>query len=196
MPTTDYQIQAIGDVYALALIREAEKQNALGEITDDLRGIEELLGADENFRRFTEALTIGEEERLCSLEKIFSGRVHPLTLNTIKALARRDRLMFLRAFVTGFFAILRKMGGLIDAYVVSAAELPAAAMQRIKDALARIFTKTVDLHVKIDPTLVGGITLTIGDTLFDASVATQLKKLEDQLQRTNQLKLESVVSEY
>jgi F-type H+-transporting ATPase subunit delta len=196
MPTTNYQVQAIGDVYAQALINEAQKQNALNEVTDDIRGLDELLRANEGFRRFAEALTIGEDERLASLDRIFSGRVHTLTLNTLKAITRRDRLMFLRAFVASFFAIIRKMGGIIDAYLTCASQLPEASLRRVNDALARIFAKTVELHVKIDPVLVGGITLTIGDTLFDASVATQLKRLEEQLQHTDHLKLESAVSQY
>jgi F-type H+-transporting ATPase subunit delta len=196
MPTIDYKIQSIGAVYALALYREAQKQNALAEVTDDVRGIGELLRSNETFRRFTEALTIGEEERLTSLDNIFSGRVHTLTLNALKALARRDRLMFLAAFVSAFSTLLRKMGGIIDAYLVSAFELPPAALQRVSDALARIFAKTVELQVKMDPALVGGVTLTVGDTLFDASVATRLKKLQEQLQHTNRLKVETAVGNY
>jgi F-type H+-transporting ATPase subunit delta len=196
MPTTDYKVQSIGAVYAQALIREAQKQNALEEVTEDVRGIGELVRGDETFRRFIEALFIGEEERLTSLDKIFSGRVHVLTLNTLKALARRDRLMFLSAFASEFNTLLRKMGGIIDATLVSAFELPPTALQRVQNALTRIFAKTVELQVKIDPALVGGVALTVGDTLFDASVATQLKKLQDQLQRTNQLKVETAVSNY
>jgi F-type H+-transporting ATPase subunit delta len=196
MPTTDFQIQAIVSVYAEALIHEAQKQNVLEDIIEDIRGIDELLRGDETFRRFTEALTIGEDERLSSLDKIFSGRVHVLTLNTLKAMSRRDRFMFLPAFLKAFNTLLRKMDGIIDAYLTTAAELPQATLDRIKSSLAGILNKTVELHVKVAPALVGGITLTVGDTLFDASVATQLKKLEDQLQRTNQLKLESAVSEH
>jgi len=194
MSDSSSHIQAIGTIYAQALINEAQKQNALEEITEDVRGIGELLSTNDTFRAFTQALTIGEDERLASLDKIFSGRIHVLTLNILHALSRRDRLIFLQGFVDGFAAILKKMSGIVDADLVSAVELRPDAIQRVKEALSRSLGKAVDVHVKIDPALIGGITLTIGDTLIDGSVATQLHKLEDQLKHSGRVKMESVVA--
>ena len=193
MPDSKLHIEVIGTIYAQALINEAQKQNALGEVTEDVRGIGELLRTNDAFRAFTEALTIGEEERLASLEKIFSGRIHILTLNTLRALSQRDRLIFLRGFVDGFEAILKKMTGVVDANLVTAVELRPEAIQRVREALGRSLAKAVELHVTIDPALVGGITLTIGDTLIDGSVATQLHKIEEQLKQ-GRVNLETMVS--
>ena len=194
MPDSKSHIQAIGTIYAQALINEAQKQNALEEITEDVRGIGELLSTNDTFRAFTQALAIGEDERLASLEKIFSGRIHALTLNVLKALARRDRLMFLQGFVDGFAAILRKMENIVDVSLATATELRPEAVQRVREALSRSLGKTVDIHVTVDPALVGGITLAIGDTLIDGSVATQLHKIEDQLKNSGRVKMESVVT--
>jgi len=193
VPDSKLHIEVIGTIYAQALINEAQKQNALGEVTEDVRGIGELLRTNDAFRAFTEALTIGEEERLASLEKIFSGRIHILTLNTLRALSQRDRLIFLRGFVDGFEAILKKMTGVVDANLVTAVELRPEAIQRVREALGRSLAKAVELHVTIDPALVGGITLTIGDTLIDGSVATQLHKIEEQLKQ-GRVNLETMVS--
>ena len=193
MPDSQLHIEVIGTIYAQALINEAQKQNALGEVTEDVRGIGELLRTNDAFRAFTEALTVGEEERLASLEKIFSGRIHILTLNTLRALSQRDRLIFLRGFVDGFEAILKKMTGVVDANLVTAVELRPEAVGRVREALSRSLAKAVELHVTIDPALVGGTTLTIGDTLIDGSVATQLHKMEEQLKQ-GRVNLETMVS--
>jgi F-type H+-transporting ATPase subunit delta len=193
MADNDFQVESIGEVYAQALINEAQKQNALAEVTDDVRGIGQLLRENKAFLGFTQALTIGEEERLRSLDKIFSGRVHPLTLQVLLSISRRDRLMFLNGFVSGFEAILKKMGGHIDAAIVSAKELSPAVVDRVKQGVGKSLGKTVDVTVKVDPSLIGGMTLTIGDTLIDGSVATQLEKLKEQLKRGGKLKAESVI---
>jgi F-type H+-transporting ATPase subunit delta len=195
MPDRDTQFTALGAVYAQALINEARKQNVLAEVTDDIRGLGELLRGNPEFHAFTQALTIGENERIAFLEKIFAGRIHILTLNILKALSRRDRLVFLNAVIEAFEDILKTMSGIVEVQLVSAVILQPDAVRRVQDALARALGKAIDLRVSIDPALVGGITLTIGDTLIDGSVATQLRKIEDQLRTTSHMQLESVVSD-
>jgi len=194
MAENEFQVESIGEVYAQALINEAQKQNALAEVTDDVRGIGQLLRENKAFLGFTQALTLGEEERINALNKIFSGRVHPLTLQVILSISRRDRLMFLRGLVSGFETLLKKMGGHVDAAIVTARELSPAVVDRVKQGVGRSLGKTVDVTVKIDPALIGGMTLTIGDTLIDGSVATQLEKIKEQLKRGGKLKTESAVS--
>lgn len=188
----------MGEIYAQALINEAQKQggNVLEEVTEDVRGIGELLKTNKMFLAFTQALTIGEDERLGTLEKLFAGRIHPLTLNVIKSMARRDRLMFLRGLAEGFLAIRKKMVGHVDVELTSATALPPAVLERVKQALSRNAaggSQVADIAVKIDPKLIGGITLRIGDTLIDGSVATQLEKMEEQMKRGRGLNAASVV---
>jgi F-type H+-transporting ATPase subunit delta len=196
MADNDFQIEAIGEVYAQALVNEAQKQKALEAITEDVRGIGGLLKNNAAFAAFSQALTIGEDERLAALDKIFQGRIHPLTLSTLKSLARRDRFMFLGGFVEGFEVILKKMGGQVDVELVSSRELSPAVVERVKQSVGKNLGKVPDITVTINRELIGGMTLRIGDTLIDGSVATQLLKMEEQLKRTglNQLTLEKVVA--
>jgi len=184
MADNEFQVESIGEVYAQALVNEAQKQNALEQITEDVRGIGGLLKNNPAFAAFTQTLTIGEDERLAALDKVFGqGRVHPLTLSTLKSLARRDRFMFLRGFVEGFEAILKKMSGHTDVELVSPSALSEQVLERVKQAVGRSIDRTADIKVTIDPSLIGGMTLRIGDTLIDGSVATQLVKIEEQLKR-------------
>lgn len=194
MPDNEFQVEAIGAVYAQALVNEAQKQNVLPEIGEDVTGIGELLRTNREFLAFTQALTIGEEERLASLEKIFGGRVHPLMLNVLKSMARRDRLMFLRGFVEAFDDIIKKMSGHVEAELTSATELKPEVIGRVSEAVGRSLGKKVDVQVKVNPKLIGGVMLRIGDTLMDSSVATQLNKLEEQLKRGGFIKPETVIA--
>jgi F-type H+-transporting ATPase subunit delta len=196
MADNEFQVESMGEVYAQALINEAQKQGVLEEVAEDVRGIGELLKTNKMFLSFTQALTIGEEERMTALEKIFGGtppRVHPLTLNVIKSMARRDRLMFLRGLVEGFMAARKKMSGHVDVEVTSATEIGPGVLERLKKGLAgSVGGGIADVKVKVDPKLIGGMVVRIGDTQIDGSVATQLEKMEEQLKRGGQMKLESV----
>jgi ATP synthase F1 delta subunit len=131
MADNEFQVESMGEIYAQALINEAQKQGALEEVSEDVRGIGELLKTNKTFLAFTQSLTVGEEERLAALYKIFAGRVHRLTLNVIKSMARRDRLMFLRGLVEGFMAIRKKMGGHVDVEVISATEIRPEVLERV-----------------------------------------------------------------
>jgi F-type H+-transporting ATPase subunit delta len=197
MADNEFQVESMGEIYAQALINEAQKQGALEEVTEDVRGIGELLRTNKLFLAFTQALTIGDEERQATLEKLFRGRVHSLTLNVIQSMARRGRLMFLRGLAEGFLAIRKKMTGHVDVELTSARELSPAVVERVKQALSRNSTggsQVADIKVTVDPKLIGGMTLRIGDTLIDGSVATQLEKIEEQLKRGGRFKADMVVA--
>ena len=193
MHDTEFQIESLGVVYAQALINEAQKQGALDEVSGDIRGLGELLQTNETFRAFTHALTIGEEERLGTLRKIFDTRVHPLTLNVLLSMSRRDRLMFLRGLIEGFELLLKKMTGHVDVEIASAQPLSPEVLKRIQDAISKSQAITADLQLTINPSLVGGMTVRIDDLLIDGSVATQLQKIKEQMKRGT-IKLQSVVA--
>jgi F-type H+-transporting ATPase subunit delta len=89
------------------------------------------------------------------------------------------------------------MDGHVDVEMVSATELRPEVVNRVKDAVARSTGgKVVDVKLSVDPALIGGMTLTIGDTQIDGSVATQLDRMKEQLKRGTRVKAESVISSY
>ena len=198
MADNDFHSEAIGAVYAQALVNTARQQNALDEVTQDVRGLTQVLAANPRFAEFAEAATISNEEKMAAIEKIFAGRVHPLVVETLRSLARRDRLMFLRGFIAAFETILLRLSNHVDVELVSAQELSPQALARVQDAVARALGKTPDFATRVDPTLLGGLKLRVGDTMIDASVETQLKRMQQQLQQKGttalQQKLESIVT--
>src|ERR1700761_3744164 len=137
MADNEFQVESMGEIYAQALINEAQKRGpaVLDEVVEDVRGIGELLKNNKLFLAFTQALGVGEEEQQKTLDKIFSGRVHTLTLNAIKSMAVRGRLMFLRGLVEGVLTILKKMGGRVDVELISASEIRPEVLERVKQSV-------------------------------------------------------------
>jgi len=194
MPETVFQIEAIGSIYAQALINEAKKQQVLAEVTEDVRGIGQLLRENPAFLAFTQALSITEDQQLAALEKIFTGRIHPLTLNVLTSMARRDRLMFLTGLVKGFSSVMKEMSGHVDVVLTTPSAPAAGIVERINSVVATSLGKTVDIQVKTDPALIGGMTLMIDDTLIDGSVSTQMDKIEAQLKRGGRVNMQTVLA--
>ena len=189
MADSEFQVDSMGEIYAQALINEAQKQggNVLAEVVEDVRGIGELLNTNKLFQAFTQAVSVREEQQEAVLEKIFGGRIHALTLNVLKSMARRGRVMFLRGLVEGILEIQKKMAGIVDVELTSASAIRPETLERVKAALAKARGQTADIQVKIDPKLIGGMTLRIGDMMIDGSVATQLERIEEQLRRAGRM---------
>lgn len=192
MAEQNFQIEAVGSVYAQALVNAAQKAGVLNDIIDDVRGIGELLKSNASFKAFVGAVTLSEDDQLRALDKVLGGRVHALTLNTLKSLVRRNRFMFLGGFIAAFEEILKKMSGQVSVELTSATELRPETVNRVKEAVSKQVGGNADVTLKIDPTLIGGMTLKIGDTLIDGSVSTQLEKMKEALKKGGAAKAAAV----
>jgi len=184
MADSEFQIEAMGLIYAQALFNLAKQQNIVDEITEDVRGIGAAMSANPQLTAFFEAPMVTEEEKERAVDKIFTGRVNMLTLQVLKSMGRRDRLMFSGGLVKAWEDLLARLANRVDVELVSAQALSPEAMERIKAAVGKALGKVPDFATRIDPTLLGGLKLRVGDTMIDASVETQLQKIKTQLQRT------------
>jgi F-type H+-transporting ATPase subunit delta len=183
MAQNEFQVEAIGQVYAQALVNESQKQGNLAAVTEDVRGIGEVVRTNEGFRAFTQAVTITPEEHERTLQKVFGGRVEEITLQVLLSMARRGRLMFLRGMVEAFERVLDRIDKKIDVELTSAAALGEAGVERVRTAVNAATGKVAKFTTKVDAGLIGGIKLRIDDTLIDGSVATQLEHMREKLKR-------------
>ncbi len=177
MAEADYQVEAIGEIYAQALINVSRRQGVLAEVQEDVASISELYNAGGLFKDFIEAVDVPSDIQRQILEKMLSGKVNQLTLETLKSMALRNRLMFLHGFIDGFLAILARDSGQIPVELISAHELSGELAERLKSAVAQATGKAPNFKTKVDPSLIGGVRVKIGDTLIDASVEAQLEKI-------------------
>lgn len=183
MADNEFQVEAVGAVYARALVNMAKGEGKLDAVAQDVRGLMDVLDVNPAFVRFAEAVTIPGDEKAKVVERIFGGRVENITLQVLKAMARRDRLMFIRGLVAAFERILAKMANQVEVEVTTAQELSSEAQERVRAGVAKALGKEPEMEIKVDAKLIGGLKVRVGDTMIDGSVATQLKKMEARLKR-------------
>ena len=107
--------------------------------------------------------------------------VNVLLARTLLLLADRDRLALLRDFADAFRSRLMDHQQVVRAEVTTAMELPADRVSALQQGLATATGRTVQLDVRVDPSIVGGAVTKIGSTVYDGSVTTQLERLKRQL---------------
>jgi F-type H+-transporting ATPase subunit delta len=107
----------------------------------------------------------------------------PISKNFFRLLMDRGRVDAVRAIATIYQGLLDEAKGITRAEVVSAASLDEAAVGRLAQALKDMAGREVELQVKEDPSLIGGVVARIGDLVLDGSVRSQLENLKDSLKR-------------
>lgn len=118
------------------------------------------------------------------VKKIFGNIFNPITISFIEIIIRKRREMFLPAVANSFIAQYRNLNGITEAVVKTAIPLDDKKKELIISHLATQTGKKIELKQSVDPNLIGGMIVQIGDKLYDASVAGKLKKAKKELLNT------------
>lgn len=105
----------------------------------------------------------------------------PVVVKLLVMLADRDRLALLRDVAAIYHDALADRQNIVRAEVTSAEPLPSDRIETIERQLAALTGKRVTMKTKVDPAVIGGVIARVGSTVYDASVATQLKKMRERL---------------
>ena len=105
----------------------------------------------------------------------------PMVSKLLILLADRDRLALLKDISTTYHDLLADRQNVVRAEVTSAEPLSNDRLRTIEQRLATVTGKRVSMTTKVDASIIGGVVARVGSTVYDASIATQLKKIRDRL---------------
>ncbi|MGB4861102.1 MAG: F0F1 ATP synthase subunit delta [Tepidiformaceae bacterium] len=120
------------------------------------------------------------ESRIAMLERVL--RVSPLVMNLAKLLVQKGRSLDARWVASAFERMADDHEGLAHAQVTTAVELSGAQLDDIATRLSTSLGKEVRATGLVDPSIVGGVVIKVGDKLVDGSVKTRLRRLRRELE--------------
>jgi F-type H+-transporting ATPase subunit delta len=166
--------------YAEAAFELATRDKALDAWAD---GLDMAAGvvSDDRIGTFIDNPAAPLEERLGLLDRMLAGKVPDSVLNLAKLLAGRRAIDRLAPIATEYRRLLNGERGIVEAHVTSASSLTESETEALRKKLAAMTDRTVELQVQVDDSLIGGLTVRVGDTLYDASVRGRLERLREQL---------------
>lgn len=171
--------------YANALYAAASKKSETMAVADDLALLKETLAASPTLTNFVENPSISREAKAKGmLAHLTAAKASGTTKNAMAALAEGGRMGMVVKVIDMYTDLIIASKGEVKAVITSAEPLPAAELSAITkqlDSFLEAGQTTINLTTKVDPGLVSGITVEIGDKYLDCSVATQLKKLQSLL---------------
>jgi F-type H+-transporting ATPase subunit delta len=168
---------SIASVYSKAMLDLAEQQGEADSLLEELEGLVEYLGRNPELEQFLASPLVEDEDRGKVLEKAFRGKTSDLLLDSLQVVNRKGRLSLLRAIVEGYLAEHRKLRGMVEARVRTAVPLSEALRTRVRESVARHTGRQPILLEKVDPALIGGIIIEVGDEKIDGSVSHKLSEL-------------------
>jgi F-type H+-transporting ATPase subunit delta len=177
--TLDSGRQHLGTVYARALLGAAEKAGQSETVVEELTSlVDELFPQIPKLELLLRTPRLSHEDRLPILDRALGGRVSPLTLTFLKVLSKHGRLDCLRAVARAAREQLDALRGRVEVQVQTAYPLSNPLRERITARLTELLGREVVLTTEVNEDLLGGLVVRVGDTVYDASLASQLKRME------------------
>ncbi len=177
------ELSKIASRYAGAALDLAVAQggDAADALAADLEAINSVIRGVPDFSIVLSHPSIGVAEKKRLLLGLFQGRAQELTIRLLSLLADKRRLDLLGSIEQEYLALLRARKNILTAYLTSAQPLSDATVADIKAKLTGKFGKQLELAVEVDQSLIGGLTLRVGDEVIDGSLKGRLAVLERSL---------------
>jgi len=164
--------------YAKSLIDLAVEKGVLETVYEDMNGISKTVSDSRELQLLLQSPIIKPDAKQNILKQVFQSKVSDLTNSFIAIITDKGREQLLGGIAEAFIQQYKSHNNLVQAEVISAAPLDAEANAQVQAILAKISTDTAEIIETIDPSILGGFILKVGDKMIDSSVASQLKELK------------------
>ena len=167
--------------YAEVLVSLARKANDLegwGRMVHDVAVAARKGGA---FHQFLETPRVSSDDKNAVLGRAFQDRMPRLFVRFLQTLVNNRRQMMIPAIAEEYSALVDAEVGRVHAYVTVARESDASVQALIEKELSRALGKTVVPHLNVDPSILGGLVVRVGDTVMDGSVRRRLAALRNRM---------------
>ena len=170
--------QYLAAVYAKALLGATDRAGNTEAVLEELEAL--LSEVFQQLPKLESTLTsprVGQAEKLRLLELAIGSRVSQSLLDFLKGLARRGRLDCLRAITRAARQQLNEIRGRVEVTLVTAEPLGEDSTRQAAERLQTALGQEIDLSTSVDPDLIGGAIVRVGDTIFDGSVINRLEQM-------------------
>jgi F-type H+-transporting ATPase subunit delta len=166
--------------YAEAVLELAllEKAGLADQVLKELAEINRVMSATPDLTLVLNHPSVGHEEKRKLLVGLFGGKVDDLTLRLLELLLQKRRIAILPQIETEYRALLNARENIASASLICAEKLSESAVADIKARLTEHLGKKLELDVKVDPSLIGGVVLRLGDQVIDGSIRGKLRNIE------------------
>lgn len=172
----------VSKTYGEALYETAVEANRSRELMEEIQVVQKVLNENPDFHKLMKHPGVPKQEKIQTVETVFKGRVSDDLAGFLKIVVQKDRYDQLDSIFEYFIDKVKDEAGIGVAYVATATELSEAQKAQVKARLLET-TKynTMEMNYSVDPSLIAGMTIRIGDRVVDSSIKLKLDELTKQL---------------
>jgi F-type H+-transporting ATPase subunit delta len=188
----DPSTSRIARVYAEAIFRAADNRQQIDGLLEELDSLtKDVFKADPQFEAFLYSTAVGRDQKREVIESVFENTASELFVNALMVLNAHERLSLLRSIVAEYEELRDEHGGLVRVIVRTPVPLSDDQRERLGHELQESLRKTPRIESQVDPELLGGMVLSVGDWVYDFSVRTQLDEIRNHLLTRSSYEIQS-----
>jgi F-type H+-transporting ATPase subunit delta len=176
-------MEEIAAVYARSLFEVAREQDKLDAVRDQLGAFADALSENRDLQVFFFSPYFSTAEKEDGLERVVTD-ADPVIVNFLKLLIEKHRMPVVFRICGDYDSLWADENKLLPVQITSAVELDSSIVKQLGDRIAEQTDRTVDVAAEVDPDILGGIVVRVGNSVLDASVRNRLEQLRRQVSRT------------
>jgi F-type H+-transporting ATPase subunit delta len=171
-------VSGVAGRYATALFELASEAETIDAVAADLDAFNAMLAESEDLRRLVQSPAFSAEEQTAAIKAVLAkAGISGTAGNFIGLVASKRRLFALPGMIQGYKNLVAQAKGIVSAEVTVAEAPSPKRVDEIRAALASVAGKDVDVAIKVDPALIGGLVVKMGSRMVDASLKTKLNSI-------------------
>lgn len=167
--------------YALAFMTQAAEAGALETADADVAVLQNLLKESRELRQFIASPLFKAEKKASVMQAVLGDHVSAQTHSFVQFLITKGRIEHLASILSAYVSARDAEAGTVVAQVKTAIPLDAAAQTALTQKLETLTGRNVRLETQTDASLIGGMVVRVGDTVYDGSVRHHLERLQERL---------------
>ena len=175
-------MEEIAEVYSRALFEVAREQDKLDKVHEQVGEFADAVSEQRDLQVFFFSPYFSIEEKKEGLDKAVQG-ADEIVLNTLHLLLEKHRMPALFRIRDQLDKLWEEENRLLAVDLTSAIELDDRTVKRVRDAIAEQTDRRIQLKTHVDPDILGGIVLRVGNSILDASIRNRLEQLRRQVAR-------------
>ena len=173
-------MEEIAVVYARSLFEVAQEQDKLDVVREQLGAFTDALSENRDLQVFFFSPYFATKEKQDGLERVVSD-ADPVVLNFLKLLIEKHRMPVLFRIRSNYDGLWEEENKLLPVHITSAVKLDNAIVEQLGDRISEQTDRKVELSADVDPEILGGIVVRVGNSVLDASVRNRLEQLRKQV---------------
>ena len=169
--------------YALSLYQVGEKKNALDEIQKGIHVVNSLYKSSNTFRYFLLTKKISDNDKKTILSNILKDFCSKYVLELLSIILEKRDIKLLNSIINRFFIFINNESDIITVKLITSNTLNSSEMQILISDIESRLGKKINAKNEVDPNIIGGIKLMIGNKVVDGSISHQLRKIKQTLEQ-------------